>query len=335
VLQIDEVPTPVPQDRQVLIEVEAIGANVIDTVFRRGTGPWSRPLPGTLTGDVVGRVVALGPGLSAGDDGTGGIGVAGVAVGDRVAALSEDAFADYVTADAQWLAPVPDGVDAGEATVLSMTAPLALRLLRAGRLEPRLPSPSRRPRRPLPAGETVLVQAAAGGVGHLAVQLARILGAKTVIGTASAPGKLDFVRAWGADEAIDSSDPDWAEHVRAVAPGGVDIVLDAIGGAVFDQGLDLLAPLGRMVTYGAVGGALPVVPVHKLVALKSVVGVSTLAWRAACPEQAIGDLREIAELWGAGRLRTAVHATFPLTATARAHEVLDSRANLGRVIVTT
>jgi NADPH2:quinone reductase len=305
VLQIDEVPTPIPQDGQVLIEVEAVGANVIDTVFRAGTGPWRRPLPGTLTGDVVGRVAALGPGVTS------------AAVGDRVAALSENAFADYVTADAQWLAPVPAGVDAGEATVLSMTAPLALRLLRAGHLD---------------TGDTVLVQAAAGGVGHLALQLARILGAKTVIGAASSPAKLDFVRHYGADEAIDTSDPAWPEHVRAAAPGGVDVVLDAVGGDVFNQGLELLDPLGRMVAYGAVSGALPTVQVRSLFALKYVTGVSMLAWRAAQPEQARADMKEVAEHWIAGRLRTAIHARFPLQDTASVHETLESRRTLGRLV---
>jgi NADPH2:quinone reductase len=305
VLQIDEVPTPAPQDGQVLIEVEAVGANVIDTVFRAGTGPWRRPLPGTLTGDVVGRVAALGSGAT------------GVAVGDRVAALSEDAFADYVIADAHWLAPVPAGVDAGEATVLSMTAPLALRLLRAGQLS---------------TGDTVLVQAAAGGVGHLALQTAKILGAKTVIGAASSPAKLDFVRSYGADEAIDSSDPAWPEHVRAAAPGGVDVVLDAVGGDVFNQSLGLLAPLGRMVAYGAVSGTLPTVQVRSLFALKYVTGVSMLAWRAAQPDQARADMNEVAEHWNAGLLHTAIHARFPLQDTASVHETLESRRNLGRLV---
>lgn len=305
VLQIDEVPTPAPQDGQVLIEVEAVGANVIDTVFRAGTGPWRRPLPGTLTGDVVGRVAALGPGVT------------GVAAGDRVAALCEDAFADYAIADARWLAPVPAAADAGGATVLSMTAPLALRLLRAGQLN---------------SGDTVLVQAAAGGVGHLALQLAKILGARTVIGVASSPAKLDFVRSYGGDEAIDSSDPAWPEHVRAAAPRGVDVVLDAVGGDVFNQGLELLAPLGRMVTYGAVSGTLPTLQARSLFALKYATGVSMLAWRAARPDQARADMNEVAEHWSAGLLRTAIHARFPLQNTAAVHETLESRRNLGRLV---
>jgi NADPH2:quinone reductase len=306
VLRIEEVPSPAAGAGQVLIQVEAAGANVIDTVFRAGTSPWPRPLPGALTGDVVGRVVAVGPGVTT------------VSVDDRVAALTEDAFASLVAVDATWLAAVPGETDTAEATALSMIAPLARGLLRAGRLAP---------------GETVVVQSAAGGVGHLAVQLAILLGAGTVIGTASTPAKRDFVRSLGAG-AVDSTDPAWADRVRELAPGGADIVLDSVGGKVFDAGVDLLAPLGRMVSYGAITGALPTVAAHSLFQLKYVAGFSMLAWRAARPEQARADMTEVAELLAAGRLRSVVHARLPLTEIAAAHEILDARANLGRVVLT-
>jgi NADPH2:quinone reductase len=305
VLQIEEVPTPVAGAGQALIRVEAAGANAIDTVLRAGTSPWPRPLPGALTGDVVGRVVAVGPGVDT------------VTVGDRVAALTEDAFAELVAVDATWLAAVPSTADAAEATALSMIAPLARGLLRAGQLT---------------AGETVVVQSAAGGVGHLAVQLAVRLGAGAVIGTASTPAKRDFVRSLGA-EAVDSADPAWADRVRELAPGGADLVLDSVGGQVFDAGVDLLAPLGRMVTYGAITGALPTVAAHSLFQLKYVAGFSMLAWRAARPEQARADMTEVAEMLAAGRLRSVVHARLPLAEVATAHEILDARANLGRVVV--
>jgi NADPH2:quinone reductase len=306
VLRIEEVPDPVAADGQVLIKVEAAGANVIDTTFRAGTSPWPRPLPGALTGDVVGRVVAVGPGVTT------------VSAGDRVAALTEDAFAELVAADATWLAAVPDHADAAEATALSMIAPLARGLLRAGRLA---------------TGETVVVQSAAGGVGHLAVQLAVLLGAGTVIGTASSDAKRDFVRSLGA-EAVDSADPAWADRVRELAPGGADVVLDSVGGKVFDAGVDLLAPLGRMVTYGAITGALPTIAAHSLFQLKYVAGFSMLAWRAALPEPARADMIEVSELLAAGRLHSVVHARLPLTEVAAAHEILDARANIGRVVVT-
>jgi NADPH:quinone reductase-like Zn-dependent oxidoreductase len=283
-------------------------------------------LPAALTGDVVGRVTGVGPDLTS------------VAVGDRVATLSEEAAADYVVADATWLARVPEDADAGEATVLAMIAPLARGLLHAGRLTTdsetadRLTADGKTAGRLTTGGETVLVQSAAGGVGHLVVQLALILGAGRVIGTASTEAKRDFVRSLGA-EAVDSTDPEWPGRVRELAPGGVDIVLDSVGGATFDAGVDLLAPLGRMVTYGAIGGTLPTVSAHSLFALKYVAGFSMLAWRAARPEQVRADMTEVAGLFAAGRLRSAVHARLPLADVAKAHEILDARANAGRIVL--
>jgi NADPH:quinone reductase len=223
----------------------------VDTSFRRGTNVLGQAsLPGSPHGDVVGTVEAAGPGVDA------------ALTGQRVAALvSPDAYADYVVADAQWLARVPAGVDAGVASVLDMPAPVALGVLRAGRLA---------------AGETVLVHSAAGGVGHLVTQLAKLAGAGLVIGTASAPGKLEFTRQHGADVAVCYTDPDWTQQVRAAAPGGVDVILDSIGGQVSADSLDLLAPLGRLVIYGAGSGELPAIPAPKLYALKSVTGFAML-----------------------------------------------------------
>ncbi|MFE3773605.1 zinc-binding alcohol dehydrogenase family protein [Streptomyces sp. NPDC059122] len=234
-----------------LLRTEAIGANFVDTKLRRGpaAGPlFQRPLPGKLTGDVVGTVEAAGPGADRG------------LIGQRVAALGEDAFAEHVVADAQWLAPVPDGVDLGVASMLPMGAPVALRVLRTGRLA---------------AGETVLVHSAAGGIGHLAVQLARLLGAGKVIAAVGSPAKFDFVRSFGADAAVDYSADDWPERVRELAPEGVDLVLDSVGA-------------------------------------------------------------EMAELVGhavSGRLRTAVHARFPLAEAPAVHRLIEERSHLGRILV--
>jgi NADPH2:quinone reductase len=308
VLQVEDIEAPAPADGEVLIEVEAVGANAIDTVFRRGDGPWTRPLPGKLTGDVVGRITALGPNPPT-----------GIELGQRVATLSEDAFADQVVADAAWLASIPDDADAGQATMLSMTAPLALRLLKTANAGP---------------DDAVLVHSAAGTVGHLAIQLARSLGVKTVIGTASSPAKLDFIRSQGADLAVDLSDADWPGQIRKLAPQGVDVVLDSIGGKIFDQGIDLLAPLGRMITYGAIGGELPSVSAQNLFALKSVTGLSMLAWRTARPEQAYADITEVTTRWLSGDLKPVVHGNYSLDQVTELHAVLDHRANLGRLIAT-
>lgn len=213
---------------------------------------------------------------------------------------------------------MPDGVDVGMASMLAMGAPVALGALRIGRFA---------------SGETVLVHAAAGGIGHQAVQLAKLLGAGTVIATASSATKFDFARAHGADVGIDYSEPDWPDRVRAAAPGGVDVILDSVGGATLVRGLDLLAPLGTTVVYGMAGGDRIDVPAMSLYALRSITGFSILGWRQARPEQARQDMADVGEHAAAGRLRTAVHATFPLAEVAKAHQALDDRAQLGRVLV--
>ncbi|MBD0690558.1 zinc-binding alcohol dehydrogenase family protein [Streptomyces sp. CBMA123] len=309
VLTPEEADIPEPGPGQVLLRAEAIGANFVDTRFRRGAPAGSvfhRPLPGVLTGDVVGTVEALGP------DVDGGL------LGQRVAALALDAFAEYSIADAAWLARVPDGLDPGDASMLPLAAPVALGVLRAGRLAP---------------GETVLVHAAAGGIGHLAVQLAKLLGAGTVIATAGSPDKLDFVTALGADAAVDYRAPDWPEQVRAAAPRGVDVVLDSVGGEVLQRSLELTAPLGRVVLYGAADGEPGSVPAARLFGLRTAVGYSLNAWRAARPDLARRDVDEAVEHFAAGRLRTTVHARLPLTEAATAHRIMEERSQRGRILL--
>ncbi|GGN98918.1 oxidoreductase [Actinoplanes lobatus] len=309
VLTVEDADQPVPQAGQVLLRVEAIGVNFADTRFRRGPGSGSifqRPLPGRPTGDVVGTVARVGPGVDP------------RLAGRRVAALAEDAYADYVVAEASWLAAVPDHLDSGDASMLAMSAPVALRILRAAQLNP---------------GDTVLIHAAAGGIGHLAVQLARFLGAGTVIGTARSAHKLDFVHSVGADVAIDYAQPDWPDQVRAAAPGGVDVVLDAVGGPVLQSSLDLLAPFGRAVVYGAATGELEQIPVAKLFALRSVVGFNLTAWRRTAPDLARQEMDEITGLFAAGHLSTTVHADLPLTRAATAHELIEARSHTGRILL--
>lgn len=307
VLKVAEVPVPEPAAGQVRLRTEVIGANFIDSRLRQGLGAtMGRPMPATLTGDVVGVVEAVGADV---DDGL---------IGRRVAALAEDAHADHVLADAAWVAEVPDGLDDGAATMLPMAAPVALATLRLGRLA---------------QGESVLVHAAAGGIGHVAVQLARLLGAGTVIATAGSAEKVDFARKCGADVGIDYTKPDWMERVREVAPGGVDVVLDSVGGEMTHASLELLAPYGRLVAYGMASGELTDVPVRSLYALRSVIGFGTLAWRTARPAEARSAIAELTEHFVAKRLRTEVHARLPLADVAKAHQMFDDRAQIGRILL--
>ncbi|MFC4913447.1 quinone oxidoreductase family protein [Actinomadura gamaensis] len=309
VLAVEEAGVPEPGPGQVLVRAEVIGANYVDVQLRRETDPssiWYRELPGTLTGDVVGTVERTGadvdPGLT----------------GKRVAAVSVDAWSDAVLLDADWLVPVPDGLDAAEASLLPLAGAVALGCLTVGRVA---------------AGETVLVTAGAGTIGHLAVQLARLRGAGTVIATAGSPEKRDLLADLGADAVIDHTAADWDEQVKAAAPEGVHLALDAIGGDALHRTLNLLAPFGRAVVYGASAGDLTSVPVTSVFALRSVIGFALLPYRLARPEQARADLDELTELLRSGKLRGVIGARVPLDEPVRAHRLLEERAVLGRLVL--
>ena len=183
----------------------------------------------------------------------------------------------------------------------------------------------------LAPGDTVLITAGAGAIGHLAVQLARRQGAGQVIATAS-PAKLGFLKELGADVAIDYTQPGWPDQVRAAAPGGVQLALQAVGGSVLQQAIGLLAPLGRAVVFGASAGELGSVPVRSLFMLKSVTGFSLLAWRAIDEPQARADIAELTRLLAGGELRAAT-TTLPLADIAQAHRLLEDRAIPGRIVL--
>jgi NADPH:quinone reductase-like Zn-dependent oxidoreductase len=309
VLTVEDAPVPEPGPAQVLIRAEAVGLNYVDVQIRRETASDSlffRPVPAALTGDAVGVVERAGDGADT------------ALVGQRVAVLLEDACAEYVVADADWLVGVPDQLDAATASVLPTMGAVALGALHTGRVA---------------EGDTILVTAAAGGIGHLAVQLARRLGASTVIGAAGSAAKAGFLKELGADITVDYSQPDWAEHVEAAVPRGVDVVLDAVGGGTLVECIGLLAPFGRVVGYGAANGDWGSVPVLRLTALKTLSAFSLLAWRAAAPERARADIAELTSLLTAGELRAATR-TLPLADVAKAHRLLQDRAVLGRLVLT-
>jgi NADPH2:quinone reductase len=308
VLAVEETGIPRPGPGQVLIRTEAVGLNYVDVQLRRARDPGSlyyRSLPATLTGDVVGVVEDAGPDADP------------ALIGTRVAVLLEDACADYVVADAGWLASVPGGFSAGAASMLPTVGAVALGALRTGRLD---------------KDDVVLVTAGAGAIGHLAVQLAKLRGAGTVIAAAGSAAKLDFLKELGADAAIDYSQPGWTDEARLAAPRGVDVVLEAVGGDILHQSIGLLAPFGRAVVFGASAGGLTSVPVTSLFPLKTVSGFSLLAWRAADPQQARADIAALAGLFGTGRLR-AVTDALPLAEVTRAHRLLEDRAVVGRLLL--
>ncbi|NED72177.1 zinc-binding dehydrogenase, partial [Streptomyces sp. SID9944] len=172
-------------------------------------------------------------------------------------------------------------------------------------------------------GEAALVTAAASGVGHLAVQLARVRGAGRVVGAVSTAVKADFVRSLGADEVVRYGDADWGEPV--------DYALDAVGGDLLTPAIAALAPGGRLVAYSSGGGTVQAYDL--LVGAKSVIGFQMARIAREEPDRYERWRRELWELFERGEVRPAVHAEFALEDAAKAHEAIESRANLGKVVL--
>ncbi|MFF7799008.1 quinone oxidoreductase family protein [Streptomyces olivaceus] len=310
VLRVEDAPAPAPGPGRLLLRTEAVGVNFVETQLRGDTAPFPSPLPGRPGGDVVGRVEALGPDTD------------GPVPGTRVVAFGVPAaYADQVVVEAERALVVPEDIDAATATALGSSGQTAWSVLDAARIA---------------EGDTVLVHAAAGAVGHLVTQLAKLRGAGRVIGTVGSPAKADFVRAHGADDVVDYRQPGWADEVRRLTGGrGVDVVLDSVEGAVFKDGLKLLRPYGRLVYYGFAGsgGKVAQVAMTELFGLTYVVGVSLDAWTKADPARVAEARADLVRLVAAGALRVAVHTTLPLTRAAEAHRVIESRSQLGRVVL--
>lgn len=310
VLIYEDVPTPSPGESEVLIRVEAVGLNFADVLRRRGDDyPETSPVPFTLGGEVAGIVESLGGGVT------------DLAVGQFVYATTRvGGYAQYVTVRADAVIPLPDGISAPEATSLviqGLTAALALRT--SARLA---------------QGESVLVEAAAGGVGSFAVQLAKLYGAGQVIAAASSPEKREFAQRLGADAAVDYMAPGWAAEVKALTGGrGVDVVLEMTGGNTVGQALDAMAPFGRMIVYGqASGEPAQVDPQRLTVGNQAIIGFYIGAFFAE-GSLVKSTLSEIIGFVHAKKLALQVGTAIPLSKAVDAHRLLEGRKTTGKVVL--
>jgi NADPH2:quinone reductase len=316
VLRYEDVPDPAPGARQVLLRVLAAGVNYADASRRKGGTSYPRPtpLPFTPGSEVVGIVEKLGDGVT------------GVERGATVMAwLGQGGYAECAVADAADLLPVPLGVKPAEALSLIIQGLTAALILKdSARLQ---------------AGESVLVEGAAGGVGVLAVQLAKIYGAGRVIGAASTEAKRALAVSLGADATVDYSRPGWAAEVKAQNGGrGVDIILEMTGGAVFDEAFDCLAPFGRMVAYGNASRQPMNLGVQRLYAQCQTVTGFFLSGFIAGQSRDRGAFaaKLLAELGGYvrdGRLRLQLGGTYKLAQAADAHRALESRNTTGKIVL--
>ncbi len=305
---ITDAPVPSPGPGEILIRVTAAGVNYVDISQSRGTFAGG-PQPPYLAGiEGAGEVVALGEGVTAVELGAHVIGV-GIAGG---------AFAEYMALPAAAAVPVPAGWADEQALGLLVNWPTALAALK--------------PLGGIEAGQTVLIQAAAGGTGQAAVKMAKHYGA-TVIAAAS-PGKHEVVRALGADHVIDSRGPELAAEVLALTGGaGADLMLESAGGATLEAGLAATKRVtGRIVVYGLAGGEAPItnwdlVYRHQI----HLIGLNIGTLIQAAP-QIFGEVMgELFALIGAGVLSPARPTTYELADGPKALAELEARATIGKL----
>ena len=307
VMRLVDVPQPEPADDQVLVKVARAGINFADTHTREDNYLAKQELPLTPGAEVAG--------LAVNDR-------AGIAAGDRVVALlASGGYAEYALAPGASTFPIPDGLDDGAALALVLQGLTAWHLFKtSARLQ---------------QGESVVVHAAAGGVGSLAVQLAKPLGAGRVIATASSPEKRELALALGADEAVDVNAEDLGSALRE-ANGGekVDVVLEMAGGRIFDQSLGVLAPFGRLVAYGLASREPNQVSNGRLLQRsQAVVGFWLMHCLARPDEMVAGPLADLFERAARGELKPVEGTTYPLSQVQRAHEDLQGRKTSGKLLL--
>lgn len=309
-ISVETVHVPEPGPGEVLIEVRAAGVNFPDLMVVDGTYQNLPDLPFSPGKEVAGGVAAVG------------VGVTGFEGGERVMAQMEyGGYGERVVAGAANTVPIPPEMGFEEAAAFGLTHLTAhFALVRRAGLLP---------------GETVLVTGAAGGVGSAGVQVARALGA-TVIATASTGEKRAFALELGAEHAIAPEPEGFKERVMELTGGnGADVILETVGGDVFDACMRAIAWEGRLVVVGFAGGRVPTVKAGLvLVKNMSVVGLQVSDYRDREPESVRGALKEMLGLYADRRLKVPIAASYPLEAVARALEEVRRGEVRGKVVLT-
>jgi NADPH:quinone reductase len=312
-LEYQEVPDPVPGPEDLLVDVKATALNRADILQRTG----NYPQPGPKTDLEI-------PGLEfAGEVIEAGIRVEGFARGDRVMALvAGGGYAQRATVHFRHAVKVPEGLsweEAGATPEVYITAHDALRQCN------------------ITAGDSVLIHAAGSGVGVAAIQIAKMLGAATVLGTAGSNDKLDRARELGMDVGINYREQDFAEVVKEATGGrGVDVILDVIGAGYWAQNIASLAPLGRMVLVGLMGGTRADADLGPILRKRLQVRGTVLRSR---PHEEKGAAvqafaKSVVPHIASGRIRVVVDRVYPLAEAQAAQEYMETNANFGKIVLT-
>jgi NADPH2:quinone reductase len=302
-----DLPQPEPADGEVVVKLEAIGVNFIDVYFR--TGLYKAPeSPVRLGNEGAGTVAAVGKQEK-------------WKVGQRVAyAMSRGSYAEYAVVPQQMLVPLPDSVSFQDAAAIMLQGMTAHYLTHSTY--------------PLKSSDTCVVHAAAGGVGLLLVQIAKICGA-TVIGTVSTEEKARLVQSHGADHVIQYTKTDFAEEVKRIAgPNRVDVVYDSVGAATFHKSLECLRPRGMMVSFGQSSG--PVGPIDPLILNQRgslFLTRPSLAHYVSDPEELRWRSSDLFQWVAEGRLEVRVHHNYNRADAEAAHRDLEARKTTGKLLL--
>lgn len=309
VLKLEEIDKPEPGAGEVLVKIHVAGVNFADTLFRRGAYLRQPKFPDIPGFEASGVVEAVGEGVDRG------------LVGRRVVFLgAQHCYAEYATVAASQLIPLPDQISFEDGAAFPVQALTAYHMLyTADRIQP---------------GETVLVHAAAGGVGLLAVQIAKLAGAR-VFGTTSNEEKAKLVKEMGADEVILYNKVDFAEEVERLTGGsGVRLVLDSVGKATQQGSLRALAPFGHLIGFGMASG--PPDPLGLVPLFEKSLKVSAfyLLTVSRTPEIALPGIQQVIEWIASGRLRLVIGLRLSLAQAADAHRKLEGRETVGKILLT-
>ncbi|HXN91855.1 MAG TPA: quinone oxidoreductase [Candidatus Sulfotelmatobacter sp.] len=297
VLEYKEIPEPTPKDGQVVVDVEAVGVNFRDVYEREGRDYGSKP-PAVVGVEGAGTIKGTG---------------------ERVAWIGvPNSYAERVVAERSHLVPIPDGVSSEVAAAVLLQGITAHYLANDSY--------------PIQKGDWVIVHAAAGGVGLLLTQIAKIVGGR-VIGTTSSREKAQLAREAGADEVLGYEG--FAERAKEIAGGeGVAAVYDGVGKTTFYEGLKALRPFGRMILYGAASGQPDPLPVALLAKSGSLyVQRPTIQTYTRTPELLRDHAGKVFELVRSGKLKVRIGARYPLAEARQAHIDLEARKTTGKVLL--
>jgi NADPH2:quinone reductase len=307
-LVVEDREPPVPGHGQVVVQVHAAGVNFVDGLMCQGRYQIKPTTPFVPGSELAGEVISLGAGVT------------GVKRGDRVVVFSGlGAFAEQIAVPALSVLPVPEGLTYAQAAALIQSYGTALFALTR--------------RTSVAKGEYVLVLGAGGGVGLAVIDVARALGAR-VIAAASTDEKLEAARAMGAESTIAYEHEDLKARARDLSDGGVDVVVDPVGGSHSEPALRALRPFGRFCVIGFAAGPIPTIPLNQvLLNNRTVVGVDWGGWMFRDPDGNQQVLSQLADMVNDGRLHPTAPTEFPLVDAARVMASLIDRAVVGKAVL--